>query len=142
MFNNATLLAILEGMIEDTTGILDGAVCGLWTGDLVPDEDTVMADVTLAVFSGYAPSAALVWADPYLDFNGNVPSLTAPVPLFRSTAASPFVGATVNGLVVYVPGTPNVLRWIERFESPVYIDQADRIVDVTLVIPGTAVVHG
>lgn len=141
VMTNATIMEILATAI-DTGGVLDGAIVFLWTGATVPSKDSVYADFTPVAFSGYAASAPLVWADPYLDYDGDTPTLTAPVPLFRSTDVDPFVPATVNGYGVIIPGTPNVLRWAERFDEPIYIDQPDRIVDVTLVIPGTALVEG
>lgn len=99
----------LEAMIA-TGGALDGAVMMLFSNNVIPDEDTVIGDLTAASFSGYAVSDPLDWGAPYLDGDSGDWALSCPPVEFRSTSGSPFVEGTVYGAAIYVPGTPNVLK--------------------------------
>lgn len=121
--------AIAEAMIA-TGGSLDGAKLMLFSNDIIPDEDTVYADLTPCAFSGYAASDVLAWGDPYLDNDSNQWAL-APEPVeFRSTSATPYVSGIAYGYAVYMPGTPNVLLFAERFEEFFAFGVPDRVLVV------------
>jgi len=48
-----------------------GAILHLSTTDIIPDQDTELADFTECDFTGYAASSAIVWGSAYLDATGN-----------------------------------------------------------------------
>lgn len=120
---------IAESLIA-TGGALDACKIMLFSNDIDPDEDTVYADLTPCAFTGYAASDVLTWGDPYLDGDSGAWAL-APEPVeFRSVSGSPYVGDVAYGYAVYLPGTPNVLRFAERFDELKGFGVADRVLVV------------
>jgi len=65
--------------------ILDATEAVLYQNVMQPDVNTVIGDVTVATFSGYAPSAALVFGTAYIAADGYV-HVTAPSVQFTQTA--------------------------------------------------------
>lgn len=117
---------IAESLIA-TDGLLDGAKMLLFSNDVYPDADTVYADLTPCAFTGYAASDVLTWGDPYLDSDTDEWAL-APEPVeFRSASGSPYVSGIAYGYAVYMPGTPNVLLFAERFQEPYSFGVPDRV---------------
>lgn len=108
--------------LKTADNYLDGAKVSLFKADVVPDKDTVLADLTPADFSGYAQSAAVVWGTPYLDASGKATVQGASVQ-FTQTADT--VSNTVYGwmLVGDPAGTPYLIC-AERFATPVTMTEA------------------
>lgn len=99
----------LEALIAEG-GALDGAVMMLFKNNVTPNDETVMADLTPADFTGYAVSDPLEWGTPYIDGDSGEWALSCAPVEFRSTSGAPFVPCPVYGVGIYVPGTPNVLK--------------------------------
>lgn len=83
IFLKAILLAVLDLIIGDTDWATAELV--LFDNDYTPNEDTELADLTLASFTGYAP-AAITWSAPFFDIDGT-PVSSGGEKLFTQTAA-------------------------------------------------------
>lgn len=127
--------AMLEALIAED-GPLDGAVMMLFNADVTVTENTVLSDLTPCAFSGYAVSDPIVWGDPYLDVETGQWALSCPPVEFRSAGGSPYVPDVVRGYAIYVPGTPNVLRLVEKLTEVVLMDVVDRVIVIRPEIVG------
>lgn len=113
-------LALLEELI-DTGNLLDGAKVGLYQNNIVLGPGTVLADLTVADFTGYALSAAVVWGTPFVDA-ANKCIVTADEKEFLAT--SPFTTSnTVYGYYI-VDGAGTTLLYAEAFTTPRQITAA------------------
>jgi hypothetical protein len=102
----------------DTGNLLDGAEVGLFKSDIEITKDTVLADLTVADFSGYAPSAAQVWADPIVDQAGNA-IVAAPSVIFHAATPLTVSNSVYGWYLVDSGGT--VLLAAERFPEAVEV---------------------
>lgn len=102
------------------TDVLDGGSMGLFQNDITPNESTVIGDLTVATFTGYAPVTLTTYALPYLIGN-NQAAVNSPLASFRP--ASPFtVGNQVYGF--FVLDTDGALLACGRFDDPVSMTDA------------------
>jgi hypothetical protein len=123
---NATSLAALEELAS-AGNLFDGAIVRLFQNDVTPDRDTVIGDLTAADFTGYADSAAVTWATPFLDSNGDA---ILPGDLKEFMAGSPVtVSNTIYGYAIVNTGA-TVLLWAERFDAPVIVSTAGKTIAV------------
>jgi hypothetical protein len=120
---------IAESLIA-VGGALDGCKVMLFSNNIVPDENTTFADLVPCAYTGYADSDVVVWGDPYVDGDSGEWALSCPPVEFRSTAGSPYVSDLAYGYAVYLPGTPNVLRFAERFDEYQGFPVADSVLVV------------
>lgn len=100
-------------ILDDQMGGADftGAKLHLFKNDLLPDDETVLADFVAADFSGYA-AKTLTWGDAYFDSNG-VPVSSAGEQAFEQTGAT---GCLVyGGWVTDTAGTK--LLWSARLPN-------------------------
>jgi hypothetical protein len=132
---------VLAAVIEESA-TLDGLSVGLFGNDVVPDEDTVVADLTPPAFSGYAVVAAAVWNNPILSTEDNSWRLRADAVEFRSTTGSPYVGGTAYGYYLFRDATPDVAVAVCRFDEPFIFDQPDRLLTIVPELPGEQVIVG
>lgn len=119
-------IEILEELIA-AGNLFDGALVKLFQNDFQPTKDSILADFTVATFSGYAASAAVAWSGPVLNTAGQ-PVIIGDLKLFTGT--SPFtVSNTIYGYyVVDTAGTK--LLWAERFALSQIIAAAGQSVQV------------
>lgn len=96
------------------TASLDGGSLRLFQNDYVPNKDTVLADLTIATFSGYANKTIATWNDPFLDPAGLATCL-APLQEFVQTAD------TISNIIygAYYLDSGGALVWVDRFANSV-----------------------
>lgn len=63
------LQGILAGLIA-VDGPLDAVKLMLWVNNIVPDKNTVLADLTVPTFTGYAAFGPVVWGSVMVDVDG------------------------------------------------------------------------
>lgn len=104
----------LEQLGAIVTAQLDGGSLRLFQNDYVPDANTLLADLTVATYSGYANKTIATWGDPFLDPAGLATSL-APLQEFEQTAD------TITNIIygAYYLDSGGALVWAERFEDSV-----------------------
>lgn len=127
-------MGVLNELI-DTGNFLDALKVGLFGNDYLPNRNTTYANLTPCAFSGYALSSLVVWSDAFQRVEDDQAVIIGDTKVFRSATATPFVPGVVYGWFLILPGTPNILRAVQRFESPVVIDRVDRVVAVTPTWP-------
>lgn len=67
---------------------LDGGDLRLFQNDITPDENTVIGDLTIADFGGYADIVVANWGDPLLNPDG-VPEIVMPSQQFNASGVAP-----------------------------------------------------
>lgn len=102
----------------------------LFSGSAIPSADSVVADFTPAVYSGYGDVALTLTGPVDLTPDGQAMIGTA---TFTSTTASPFVPDTVTGYIVYDGAT--AYYGGERFDAPVEISAAGQFIAVNVQLP-------
>lgn len=120
----AQLLAQLDDITTAMTGAWDGAKMILFVNDYEPATDMVIGDLTEATFTGYAASSAIVWADPFVDDDGNA-VLVGGSKEFKGGGDDP--PQTVYGYAVVDAAKANIF-WAERLPNPVVMDSANKAV--------------
>lgn len=87
-----SLVELLVGVLAMKTGEYDGAKVCLFKDDIIPNQDTLLADLEAAkaTFSGYAEVTVAAFLAPFRDTTGNV-YLGAPTCAFTHSG-----GATDN----------------------------------------------
>lgn len=95
---SAGLLKQMALIKSDATNGLDGGTLNLFQNDITPTKDTVVGDLDVATFDGYAPKTLTTWGAAYLGPDGRVYTV-APSQQWNPTGAV----------------TPNVIYgyWIE-----------------------------
>lgn len=116
------LVAPNEGLADQLAYLLSAPIVGvppwllmLWVGDLVPDQDTVYADLLEATFYGYSrvTLSRATWTVPVVIDDAAVSTYgTAPILWMCRTRPQ-----TVNGYAIITPVDP-VIRYVERFAEP------------------------
>jgi hypothetical protein len=106
---NLSLLAIAAAL---KTAPLDGGSLRLFKNDLNPTPTTLLADLTLCDFSGYANKTIATWNAPYIDASGAVVSL-AGLEVFTCSGAG--VSNSVYG--AYYLDAGGALVWVARFDD-------------------------
>lgn len=77
------------------TNLLDAGTIDLFQNDITPTDETVVADLDVATFTGYAQVALTLWTGPYYTSEGKG-ALLAPLAQFNT--ASPYtIGNQVYG---------------------------------------------
>jgi hypothetical protein len=127
----ATEFDILEFLV-DTGNPLDGALLKLFKNDISPNRETVVGDFTAADFTGYAPSAALVWGAPYALPSGQ-PIVTAGSVLFQAGNPLTVPGLAYGWYMTNAGGT--VLLASLRFAAPVGFALPDQGLEVIASYP-------
>lgn len=101
--------SILDALIAED-GPLDGAKLGLYKAPFTPTKFTVLADLTVADFTGYALSAAITWGTPLNDPDGTayVPGGQIEFIASGSAIANTIYGAYIvdaagTGLIAVLP---------------------------------------
>jgi len=108
-------LATVAALI-DTGALLDGTKVILFQNNITVSAYTLLADLTLATFSGYAISAAIVWGDPYINASQQAESAGGSIQ-FTQTADT--VTNIIYGYAVITDASPDVLQFAENFATPV-----------------------
>jgi len=112
---NGQAVVVLNAITAAATGPFDGAKVVLFQSNTTLLPTTVLADLTICDFSGYATSSAIVWADAGFDAQGDV-LVTGGTKSFARTA-----GAVSNDVYGYalVDGTATDLLWARKFPQPI-----------------------
>lgn len=85
----------LKQLLKLKAEILDGGTMDLFQNDITPTPDTLIADLDVATFTGYAQVTLTTYSAPYLNAAGAGAILT---PLAQFNTASPFtIGNVVYG---------------------------------------------
>lgn len=129
---NAVSVAILQALVA-VDALFNGAKVGLFVGDTVPSQATVLADLTPADFTGYALSSAITWGAPFIDENG-IPSVVGSMKEFH--ASDPLTVANDVAGYFVVNGAGDTLLWAERFESEITVAAPTAAVVVVPVFGG------
>lgn len=119
----STLLAIIDAY----TGSISDVKIGLFSNNVVPTVDTVLADLTECTFTGYSAVNAGPWNDPAWASQGAAIQYATPAAVFNTV--SPYtVGEVVYGWFITAGMTP-VLLVAGTFASPVPMNAAgDQII--------------
>lgn len=108
------------------TGPLTGAKVLLFSNNISLQESTVFADLVEPTAAGYARSAALTWAGPYTDGEGNQ-EVVGDLKNFAFSGNS--VPDTIYGYAVVEGGGSPHLLFAERFHAPI-TPQAGQVIQV------------
>lgn len=85
----------LKQLLTLKTEVLDGGTIDLYQNDITPTPDTVVGDLDVATFTGYAQVTLTTFSAPYLNADGAGAVLT---PLAQFNTAAPYtVGNVVYG---------------------------------------------
>lgn len=123
----ATGIAMLN-QLKTTLHPFAGAKVVLYKTPVVLTEDTVLADLTLADFTGYAISAAITWSSAFHDPDGN-PVIVGQLLTFAGSGGFA-VANTIYGYAV-VNAAADTLLWAENFPVPINVAaQGDGVVVV------------
>lgn len=107
-------------MLADLTtaaGWADGWEVRLYTNDLVPSGRTLIDDLVEATFTDYAGVGPIVWGSPYIDDDGLAAVDSQLCQWIAGVIADD--GEVVYGAYLVDPGTPDVLKGVERFPAPI-----------------------
>lgn len=109
---------IAELLILNTiaTELLDGALIRLFQNDYEPGSSTVLADLTVATFTGYAEVDSTTWGGAFQNADGDAQVIPPVIATFTATGST--IGNTVYGFYV-VDAAGTALLWAERFDAPV-----------------------
>lgn len=111
---------IADAPAESDPGILFEVKVLLFQNDVTPNRNTVLADLDVATFSGYATLTAQTFNPALTDDDGNT-RVIGPVCQFTATAAT--ITNTIYGY--YVTDTAGtLLLGAERFDEPVEVTGA------------------
>jgi hypothetical protein len=88
----------LKQLLDLKTNVMDGGTIRLFQNDFTPSADSILADFTIATFTGYLNVTLTAWSAPYLNSAGNGAILS---PLAQFNAASPYtIGNLVYGYFI------------------------------------------
>lgn len=119
-------LSMLDMIAALKTAMLNLSVMKLFTNDITPSVNSLVADFTEATFTGYAPVTLTAFSAPYLtdDDQGAANS-----PLATFAPASPFtVGEIVHGWFV-VDATGDLVM-AGRFDAPQNMNASGQLLQV------------
>lgn len=121
----ATVKAARRKMLTEVkTGMLDGGECILFQNDVNFTLNTLLADLTVATFTGYADVTLTTYPDPYTEPDGTA-SLDSPQCVFASSGSA--VQNTVFGWAV--KDAAGLLVGGGNFENPIaFNDVGDAVV--------------
>jgi len=108
-----TVESRLIGIAALIAAQLDGGSLRLFQNDITPDRKTLVADLDIATYTGYANKTIATWGAPYLDVNG-LASCVAPLQTFAATGDA--ISNTVYG--AYYLDSGGDLVWAVRFSDP------------------------
>lgn len=136
VWNRAILKKVMEDMVDAgpvAAGILDGATVRLIKEDFTPDAELALGDVTLADFTGYATSTAIVWASAALDSDTGLYRVNGDAKIFSCS------GATLNNIfgvaLATGEGTPRLIL-SEKFTAPVALPNGGSLVILPTIALG------
>lgn len=127
--DGVAMLATTEAMLEAATGaggVLNGAEVVLWKNDIVPAVDTVLADLELATFDGYAASSAVTWSAALHESDAEF-IVSGGDKVFICT------GDTTPNLIygwALTDGAGTNLLFAKRFDQPISVSEAGNFVSV------------
>jgi len=104
---------------DDYAGILVPAnvSLGLFIASITPTQDTVLGDLTVATFGGYALVPLTSWGIVRRDEFGNYSILANSVPFY--VTGTPFTDVVYGAFLVDNTTTPDKLLLVQVFDSPV-----------------------
>jgi len=106
---------LLEAAAElGAGGSYDGAKVGLYVNAILPDENTLLADLTQPAFTGYALSSAVVWGGLGVDELNRVISVAG----IKEFAPSAIVTGEIAYGAFLVDGAGTTLLAIYPFDTP------------------------
>jgi hypothetical protein len=120
-----------EGLPDQLGYIVSAPIVGLlnwnlilWSNDIVPDDDTVYADLVVATFTGFSPVEVTRagWTTPVIDGSSAVSTWGTTPTTWTCTGGA----QTVYGYALVTMISP-VIRVIQRFPSPVAVAIGGRI---------------
>ena len=114
--NQVIAQARLDFLAALKTGIFDGGSFRLYKNDYTPNVNTLVADLIVADFTGYANKTIAAWNAPYLDAL-KIGNLVAPLQTFSQTATT--ITNIVYGCFFLSVAVGNPLVYAERFATPV-----------------------
>jgi hypothetical protein len=104
------------------------AILVLYQNALVPGQNTVIGDLTLCDFDGYAASSALTFSGPFVLTDGTMEIVAPSVAFIATGATTPNV---VYGWALRISAS-GALMYAENFDTPIPISQSG---DGLVVIP-------
>lgn len=117
---NVFTIAAAKLLLADlTAGTLTGAKIKLFVNDVDPGPNAVLADFTLASFTGAAPIVVSGWSEAFVTPDGSVKSLTNLAQFDWDSGAD----ETVYGIVI-TTGADALLAYA-RFETPKQMSTTD-----------------
>lgn len=131
---NASSLAILQELIA-TGNLLDGVKLRLFQNDFTPVPASVLADFTIATFTGFATSTAVVWGTPYYQQDGT-PNVAGDLKTFA--AGSPLTVTNVIYGWYLIDGAASVWLAAYRFDQPIPVSIPLQAIPVVPSYPMTA----
>ena len=139
VFTNTNTLAQLQARVAED-GDLDGAKLMLAQTAVSSTRNRVLADFTQCNFSGYATSSPLVWNEPYLDAENDVPTVTCDTVEFRTTNATPFVPNEVYSVLLVSGATPPVLIASAEVDGAILMNAPLKSLQIMVRFPGEIIV--
>jgi len=104
---------------------LDGGSLRLYKNELTPTVDSILADFTVANFTGYANKTIATWGTPYLDALGLATVLGG---LQTWTCTDAVTPNQIYGC--YYVDAGGELIFAERFSSPIPMGSADEVLNM------------
>lgn len=118
--------------ITDIGNLLDAAILALFQNDVALGDTTVLADLALADFTGYAASAAIVWGPAFLA-PGNRPTVAGDMKSFVVGTPVLLSNIVYGWAILNAGGT--VLLAARKFDTPIPMTTAFQSIDVVPAIP-------
>lgn len=123
----ATPVTVLDTMLSAIVGAggaLNGSKVILFTAPNVITPDVALGDLTLATFTGYAPSAAVVWGTVFRDDEGLARAVGS---LVQFTSTDGAVQETIVGWGL-TNGAGSALLYAQLLDVPVPINRGDQAI--------------
>lgn len=121
-----TKIARRKLLLAVKTAVLDTGELNLYQNDYTPNSETVLADMTVADFSGYGAAAIADWNDPATEPDGRA-VVTSTMCVFASTG--PTIQNTIFGW--WLTDTDGLLVGAGRFDNPISMaDLGDQMLAV------------
>jgi hypothetical protein len=135
------ILATFKLAAEDGfNGPLTGAKLALFKNNIAITNLLTWDDLVECDFTGYARSAAVVWADPVMSDNTNLPVIFGDSKTFNCTGST--IENDVAGFAIVTGATPPVLIASANFDAIIDLNAGEAIVlsprvgfDTDLIVP-------
>lgn len=112
---------------DDVDPLLLGAKAILIASNITIDKDTLLADIAVPTFTGYAASSALEWSGPTLSNQTGLPAIRAAAKEFTVTDNED--NERVYGYAI-VNSAADTLLASELFDES-FVPEADTVIEVT-----------